>query len=107
MESALANAIIKDAAADEGHRLSHVLKHTEPIPGNPKHTVFANKDNMFDVLDRAYRQVQTGSAQAVAGRVDNYVISMGNEVVGTLGETHIYMVVNPNGKLISAFPFTP
>ena len=95
---------VAESSANEGHRIAHVLKHLEPIPGNTNHTVFDTND-LFGLLDEAYENIKTlGIKPSDPNDAFGFNVPM-NKVVGTAGEKFIRLVFDPNtGRVITAFP---
>ncbi|WP_223838035.1 polymorphic toxin-type HINT domain-containing protein [Streptomyces venezuelae] len=85
-----------------GHRLDHVMAHTQPDPSKPAHSLFVETEQakVLKLLDEAW---------AKKGAPDpsdpmKYVIDMGRPV-GRAGETKLrIVVVAGTGAVITAFP---
>ena len=84
-----------------GNRVDHVLDHTSPTPGKPKHTVFnAQGDDALALVDEAWSK----KGSPLSSDPGAYVVPMGR-AIGTSGETSIRVIVKPGtNEIITAYP---
>ncbi|NDZ55674.1 hypothetical protein G3I47_00005, partial [Streptomyces anulatus] len=96
--------LIYGADRKHGHKIDHVLAHTVADPSRPTHTVFTEIDpiKLLDLVDDAW--IRKGRAIRDPNDSFKFTIPM-DKVVGTKGEDHIQMAVNPDtGQILSAYP---
>ena len=108
-----AGVLFFDKGSREGHRLSHVLSHTQPgFKPNP-HSIFkGSREEMFDVLDEGWLKPSSSRLQGLDknGIPDSgaWVVDMGRQVGTATGETKIRYIIKSGtaGDLITAYPVT-
>ena len=85
------------------NRIDHVLAHTQVDPTKNVHSVFsAQGDGALALVDQAWKQ----RGLPLANDPQSFVVPMGQQVVGTAGETSIKIVVKSPGsnEIITAYP---
>lgn len=107
--------------SQHGHRLKHLMAHTEDVPDRPgSHGVFDNDDpaEVVALVDEAYLQAQTGRDTRTRNEDERIVYDVNlRRRIGYIGgesgkrrnhpaATHLRLVVEGD-RLITAFPINP
>lgn len=101
-----------DLGSQEGHRIAHVLSHTQAGYKNSPHSVFSltSREKMFDVLDEGWSKPSTSRLQGLDanGNPDSgaWVVEMGRQVGTQASETKIRYIIKSGtaGDIITAYP---
>jgi filamentous hemagglutinin len=97
--------LVYGQGSKQGNRVKHVFAHLKPDPKKKLHSVFNVKNTeLLGLLDEAWSR--RGLPDPTNPR--RYTINMGRPI-GTLGETHIRIIVEVPGtpRVTTAFPFFP
>ena len=87
---------------------AHILEHTREIVGKPKHTLFNEGTQMPQIVDMMLTTVRSG-ARPMLSVSDNNALAFVFEkefphAIGTKGERILRVVVDQEGRAVTAFP---
>jgi hypothetical protein len=95
--------LVYGQGSKQGNRVLHVFEHLKVDPSKPVHSVFTvARNKLLALLDEAWAKRGAGVLQSNGNRL--FDINMGR-VIGTNGETHIWMIVRDGtSEIITAYP---
>lgn len=89
----------------EGHRITHVMQHTQENPAKANHGVFdTGSKGVLETVDEAWRRRATAVSVNEQGARTTYIIPMENQVGFNSGENYISITVEHGNEVITAFP---
>ncbi|MFF1482936.1 RHS repeat-associated core domain-containing protein, partial [Streptomyces sp. NPDC058301] len=89
----------------EGHRITHVMQHTQENPAKPAHGVFdTGSKGVLDTVDEAWRRRSLAVSVNPQGARTTYIIPMERQVGFNPGENYISITVEHGNEVITAFP---
>ena len=110
-------------ARSHEHRTAHVLRHAKDDPGRPVHGVFddANADDIFRLIDEAYKMIKSNSRQVSKERSDanksyraSYTIDMKRRIGyrggrsgnrdGKPASYKMKLIIDNGNQVITAYP---
>jgi hypothetical protein len=104
--------------SQEGHRLTHLMRHAEDDPDRPVHGVFdGDRDEILAVIDEAYRLIQARGREVVRSERDEgrmvYTVDLGRRIGFVGGQSgarqrhpearHLRLILD-GVDVITAFP---
>ncbi|WP_327279324.1 RHS repeat-associated core domain-containing protein [Streptomyces sp. NBC_01205] len=89
----------------EGHRITHVMQHTQENPAKPAHGVFdTGSKGVLETIDEAWGKRATAVSVNPQGARTTYIIPMGRQVGFNPGDEYISITVEHGNEVITAFP---
>ncbi|MER5732465.1 RHS repeat-associated core domain-containing protein [Streptomyces sp. NPDC002138] len=89
----------------EGHRITHVMQHTQENPAKPNHGVFdTGSKGVLETVDEAWSRRALAVSVNQQGARTTYIIPMEHQVGFNPGENYISITVEHGNEVITAFP---